>query len=228
MNTDTMPTDRSRSVGWPELAVAAITAVVLYIGGGLGLYLLELPAAASGVAQFALSAAVPVLAFVAAVLTRRRSLSAFGFRRVAPRWLLLAALLGLVAMGLASLLSIFVLDPLFPDDNTQADYDTAATAGIAFFLGTLAMGGVIEPFGEELLFRGVLASFLKRWGPWVMIIGSTLVFALAHGINVVFFSAVFMSVVSTYLYWRTGSIWTSVIVHITYNSGALIAKGLGL
>nr|WP_254628285.1 CPBP family intramembrane glutamic endopeptidase [Plantibacter sp. MCCC 1A11337] len=90
------------------------------------------------------------------------------------------------------------------------------------------MGGVIEPFGEELLFRGVLASFLKRWGPWVMIIGSTLVFALAHGINVVFFSAVFMSVVSTYLYWRTGSIWTSVIVHITYNSAALIAKGLGL
>lgn len=228
MTSITSNPNRSLAVGWPELVAAAITALVLYIGGGLGLYLLELPPEASGVAQFAFSAAVPTLAFVAAVLVRRRPLSAFGFRRVAARWLLLAALLALVAMALASLLSIFVITPMFPDDSTQADYRAAATGGFGFFVGTLAFGGVIEPFGEELLFRGVVASFLKRWGPWVMIIGATLIFAAAHGLNVVFFSAVFMSLVSTYLYWRTGSIWTSIVVHVVYNSSSLVLQGLGL
>lgn len=220
--------DHALTVGWPELITAAGTAVVLYIVGGLGLYLLELPAAPSGIAQLAFSAVVPSLALLAAVLVRRRPLSAFGFRRVAPKWLLLAVLSALIAMTLASLLSIFVLTPLFPTDNTQSDYSAAVNGGAGFFLGALAIGGIIEPIGEELLFRGVLASFLKRWGPWVMIIGSTLVFAGAHGLNVVFFSAVFMSLVSTYLYWRSGSIWPSLVVHVTYNSSSFLLQGLGL
>lgn len=217
----------TRTVGWPELIVAGVTAVALYLAGGLGLYLLDLPPKTSGLAQFALSAVVPTLALAAAHLVRRIPLSAFGFRRVGRIWLLVAVGVGLVAMGTASLLSIFVLTPLFPDDNTQADYHAAVTGGMASFLGVMVLGGIIEPIGEELLFRGVLASFLRRWGPWVMIVGTTLVFALAHGLNVVFFSAVAMSLGSTYLYWRTGSIWPSLIVHATYNSSSCVLQGLG-
>jgi uncharacterized protein len=217
----------SRSVGWPELVAAGITAVVLYLAGGLGLYLLDLPPQVSGSAQLALSAVVPASALVAALLVRRLPVRAFGFRRVRARWLLIAVGIGLLAMGLASLVSILVLTPLFPDDSTQSDYHAAVTGGVASFFGVMLLGGILEPIGEELLFRGVVASFLRRWGPWVMIIGTTLVFALAHGINVVFFSAVFMSVGSTWIYWRTGSIWPSLIVHATYNSSSFVLQGLG-
>jgi membrane protease YdiL (CAAX protease family) len=228
MVTTTTTTARdTRRVGWPELITAGIAALVLYLAGGLGIYLLNLPAEASGIAQFSLSAIVPALALLAALFVRRLPVGAFGFRRVRPIWLLLAVAVGLAAMTLASLLSIFVLSPLFPHDDTQADYHAAITGALPAFLITLLLGGIIEPIGEELLFRGVLASFLRRWGPWVMIIGTTLVFALAHGFNVVFFSAVFMSVGSTYLYWRTGSIWPSLIVHCTYNSSSLLLQGLG-
>ncbi|WP_378143854.1 CPBP family intramembrane glutamic endopeptidase [Cnuibacter sp. UC19_7] len=227
MTTTTDATRDTTTVGWPELITAAITAVVLYLAGGLGIYLLDLPADTSGLAQLALSAVVPALALVAAILVRRRPLSSFGFRRVGGIWLLIAVGTAVVAMAAASLLSIFVLDRLFPGDSTQSDYQAAVHGGPAFFLGVLLIGGILEPIGEELLFRGVLASFLRRWGPWVMIIGSTLVFALAHGLNVVFFSAVFMAACSTYLYWRTGSIWPSLVVHATYNSSSFVLQGLG-
>ncbi|WP_422744124.1 CPBP family intramembrane glutamic endopeptidase [Mycobacterium sp. WMMD1722] len=227
MTTTTAPRDH-RSVGWPELGAAASTAAVLYVAGGLGVYLLELSPAMSGLMQFALSAVVPASALLAAFLVRRIPISAFGFRRVRPGWLLIAVGVGLVGMGLASLLSIFVLTPLFPGDDTQADYQAAARAGLSSFLGVMLLGGVIEPIGEELLFRGVVASFLRRWGPWVMIVGTSLIFALAHGPNVVFFSALIMSLGSTYLYWRTGSIWPSMIVHTAYNSSSLALQALGL
>lgn len=226
MTTTTAPRD-SRSVGWPELAAAVVTAVALYLGGGLGVHLLDLSPAMSGLVQFALSAVVPAVALLAARVVRRVPIGAFGFRRVGRNWLLVALGVGLVAMGLASLLSIFVLTPLFPDDNTQADYQAAAHGGPSSVLGVMLLGGIIEPIGEELLFRGVLASFLRRWGPWVMIVGTTLVFALAHGPNVVFFSALIMSLGSTYLYWRTGSIWPSMIVHAAYNSSSLALNALG-
>ncbi|MDX1892346.1 type II CAAX endopeptidase family protein [Mycolicibacterium sp. 050158] len=225
MTTTAVP--RTRTVGWPELIAAGVTAVVLYLAGGLGLYLLALPPKPSGLAQLALSAIVPALALAAALFVGRIPLSAFGFRRVRPAWLFVGVGVGLVSMGVASLLSILVLTPLFPDDDTQADYHSAVTGGPASFLGVMLLGGIIEPIGEELLFRGVVASFLRRWGPWVMIIGTTLIFALAHGPNVVFVSAAAMSLGSTYLYWRTGSIWPSLIVHATYNSSSFILQGLG-
>lgn len=227
MTATTAAPHDTRTVGWPELTAAAVTAVALYLAGGLGIYLLGLEPKLSGLAQLGLSAVVPALALVAALLVRRLPLGAFGFRRLRPVWLLVAVGIGLVAMGLASLLSIFVLTPLFPNDHTQADYHAAVTGGAASLVGAMLLGGIVEPIGEELLFRGVVASFLRRWGAGAMIVGTTLVFALAHGLNVVFFSALFMSLGSTYLYWRTGSIWPSLVVHATYNSSALALQSFG-
>ncbi|MFW5908321.1 MAG: CPBP family intramembrane glutamic endopeptidase, partial [Desulfosalsimonas sp.] len=47
---------------------------------------------------------------------------------------------------------------------------------LAFF----AFGGIVSPFAEELIFRGVIFGFLRRWGAIPAVLGSTLLFTLAH------------------------------------------------
>ena len=42
------------------------------------------------------------------------------------------------------------------------------------------VGGVIGPIAEELFFRGILYSFLRRWGVLAALLISTTVFVFAH------------------------------------------------
>jgi len=51
-----------------------------------------------------------------------------------------------------------------------------------FFLFFL-VGGIVAPVAEELVFRGILYGFLRRWGIWVAIALSTCAFALTHGLG---------------------------------------------
>ncbi|NVM21713.1 MAG: CPBP family intramembrane metalloprotease [Desulfobacterales bacterium] len=53
----------------------------------------------------------------------------------------------------------------------------AHAQGVALFF---LVGGLVAPVAEEVFFRGILYGFLRRWGVVSAIIGSTLVFVLAH------------------------------------------------
>jgi membrane protease YdiL (CAAX protease family) len=44
------------------------------------------------------------------------------------------------------------------------------------------VGGVVSPIAEEVFFRGILYGFLRRWGVLVAVVGSTVIFVLAHPI----------------------------------------------
>ncbi len=47
----------------------------------------------------------------------------------------------------------------------------------------LAVGCLLAPLVEEIVYRGVLFEFLRRWGTAVAVIASTLLFALSHGLQ---------------------------------------------
>jgi len=47
---------------------------------------------------------------------------------------------------------------------------------VIFFL----VGGLIGPVAEELFFRGILYTFLRRGGIFLAVVGSTFLFSLAH------------------------------------------------
>ncbi|MFL4909817.1 CPBP family intramembrane glutamic endopeptidase [Streptomyces sp. MMS24-I2-30] len=75
-------------------------------------------------------------------------------------------------------------------------------------------------------FRGVVSTALTRYGAWVSVIGSTVVFALAHGINLALIPAIVVGAINGILLVRTKSVWPGVIVHAVNNGVSTILIAL--
>lgn len=214
--------------GWLELGVAAVTAGLLYLVGGVTTYFLpeDLPIALGHV-NFLISGLAPLGGFAAAVLVRIRDVRPFGLRHTSLVWLLTGVAIGLACFGLSWPVSA-IFDPLFPgSEGVQQPYRDAARSGVVPLIVTVGLGGILTPLGEEALFRGVLATFLFRWGNCISVFFSAAVFAAAHGINSVMPLALMIGLATGVLLWRSGSIWPAVLVHVAYNSAGMLYHGLG-
>lgn len=82
---------------------------------------------------------------------------------------------------------------------------------------------IIAPLFEELLFRGIiLNSFLNHYSPQGAIFLSSLLFALYH-LNIYQMPAAFLiGYFSGWLYFKTQSLWPSILSHCFYNSGGML------
>ncbi|MER5625938.1 type II CAAX endopeptidase family protein [Streptosporangium sp. NPDC002544] len=210
--------------GWPELGIATLAALVFYAVGSLVVFTLPGGVVVSGLAQFALSGLAPLCAFAVAVLLRIRDVRAFGFRRVHPKWLLLAVLIAAGCVAL-TLVTFPLLEPVFPgSDDVQADYRAAGSSSVLAFAGIILLGGILTPIGEEVLFRGVLANVLFRWGTPVAVILSSAVFAVAHGVNGVMVNAFIVGVFASLMLRYTRSIWPAIVIHMVFNSTYLFLE----
>jgi len=91
---------------------------------------------------------------------------------------LLRGLLWSLAFGLVVLLTALVLHMagMNPLRLISTNLPHSCISLAAFFL----VGGLISPVAEEMFFRGILFGYLRRWGVWVAVGGSTLLFVLAH------------------------------------------------
>jgi uncharacterized protein len=89
----------------------------------------------------------------------------------------------------------------------------AAQGTLAQFALTLLVAGLAVPFGEELVFRDVFYTWLRRWGIVVAMSGSALIF----GINVVLPATVVLGLLLALAYERSGSMWPGVVGHVLYN-----------
>lgn len=165
-------------------------------------------------------------AFAAACSLRLRALRPFGFRPVAPRWLLVGAGLGVLGYGL-NLIIQFAYLALFGVDDPQGILHAAARGGVAPFLMLLLAAAVLTPFGEEILFRGVVANALNRYGAWAGVGLSSVVFGLVHGVSVILPVAIMVGLLAAVLFRRTGSVWPCVVLHCVYNGVNVVASALG-
>jgi len=78
--------------------------------------------------------------------------------------------LALCALGLLSLAGMNV--PAMIRSPLPSD-----VGGMALFF---LVGGIVAPVAEEILFRGLIYGFFRRWGAVIAVILSTALFALAH------------------------------------------------
>lgn len=101
-----------------------------------------------------------------------------------------------------------------------------ATRGALALL--LLVGGLLVPFGEEVLFRGLIYNSAKRrLGVAGGLIVSAVVFALAHGGPLLVLAIIPMGLLIAWVYERSGSLWTTVFLHATNNLVGLVAAYYG-
>jgi sodium transport system permease protein len=93
----------------------------------------------------------------------------------------------------------------------------------AAFAANFVLFAVIDPFVEELTFRGSgqsLLRFLGRW-PSILIIG--VAFGVAHGLVEALLVLVALGVALAWLRDRTNSVVPGMLVHALFNATALVA-----
>jgi len=156
------------------------------------------------------------VSLLAAYAIRIRDFRAFGFRATGVEWLLAGAALGIVAFGLSLLIEwcyfLFITEP-----NTQGDFQAAAKAGTFSLVILLATGAFFTPFGEEVVFRGVVANALNRYGPLAGVLGSAAIFGAVHGPSVILLNAFMVGLLTGFLFRRTDSLWPAMVLHVVYN-----------
>lgn len=226
--TDTI--DTSKTPGWPEILVGLLGIVVVGIGGSLLLVQLPLSLMLQGLILTAMSGIGGLAGFLLAYSIRIRDLAAFGIRRTTVRWVLIALAAGCFAF-FAKVLAIFLVMQMTGDTtNIQEVYGVGGSGGwLSLILATLLLS-VLTPIGEEFLFRGVVTTALLRYGAVAGVAGGALIFALLHGVNLVFPAAITTGLIAGEIFRRSGSIWPAVIVHAVVNLPTvptMVAAGVG-
>lgn len=126
---------------------------------------------------------------------------------------------GLVWSASFGIITIFVFIAMFlVDINPLALIHTrlpAQSREIVFFF---IVAGIIGPVAEEILFRGIIYGFFRRWGVLTALIMSSVIFVLAHstlsGIPV---PQIVGGIVFAIAYEKEGSLMVPITIHILGN-----------
>lgn len=100
-------------------------------------------------------------------------------------------------------------------------YATLAGGRTGPLIILVVVAGLIIPLAEEVLFRGLLYGWLRRWGPAVAMVGSALLFGLPHGPSSAL-PAALLGLGFAWLRERDGSLLGPVLLHVLNNLGALL------
>ncbi len=102
-------------------------------------------------------------------------------------------------------------------------YDQEIVTGIVMELPLyiLAMAVVVAPISEELLFRALLITKIRKYVPTIIaVIIAAAIFALFHvgyGSVVQLIGVFTVGLILGFVYWRSGSILPSMFIHLAYN-----------
>jgi len=127
------------------------------------------------------------------------------------------------AFFISSLLTIIRIDSLLPDTVSEEIF-TAIAAN--FPLALLAVG-IVVPFYEEFLFRGLIFKELQKNSKlWVAIVLQGLLFGIFH-LNPLQFSYTFPAgIIIGMVFLRYQSIWAPILIHLGWNSTSTLLSAL--
>ena len=157
--------------------------------------------------------ALPVLLLV---ICRIKGEAPIKRRMSVGEWLLILLIsFGLMYMG--AYMGNFVMDTL--SSIVGYDYGNALDSLIDYdkLWITAIFVVIVAPIGEELVFRKLIIDRTKKYGAFVSIFFSALVFGLMHGNFYQFFYAFAVGLVFGYVYYNTGKIYLSIGLHAAVN-----------
>lgn len=157
--------------------------------------------------------------------------SEIGFRPTTSprRWYVIAVAVGVIGLPLLAAGISSLLDALgLPVVDMKPFLSSAAEQPLAL-AAMVVLGAVLGPLTEEILFRGYLYTWARRrFGVPVAMVGSSVVFGLAHVSPGHAIATAVIGMVIAMVYERSGSLWPAVVVHGSYNGVALLTVVLTL
>ena len=87
------------------------------------------------------------------------------------------------------------------------------------------VGGLVAPMAEEICFRGVLYTFFRRWGVWVALLASTVIFVALHTVHGIPVTQVVGGVVFALAYETSRNLMVPMTIHVLGNT-AIFALSL--
>jgi membrane protease YdiL (CAAX protease family) len=221
--------------GWKDLFI-----ILLGIGGilifGIMLYLVTMiiigvnpetlmqPTAAQSIGLAGLEALALILGVYLFGLRRRGyGWNAVGLRSTSSKWLLISAIATFIAIPLTSIIILLVFFAFsIPLENPQLDFLLPEELSSTDILLMLILAGFAAPFGEELLFRGVLyRTFRERWGIWPSVLLSSLIFGAIHGNLAVGLTGFLLGILTAIVFEYSQSLWTAILVHAINNTAKI-------
>lgn len=126
----------------------------------------------------------------------------------------------------SSIVKLFV-DQSSSVNQQQVESLTKSIPAIMFFVT-----GFLAPIGEELIFRGIIFTGLRKYNRFLAYVVTAFLFGFIHVMNSVFAGNIFEMVqmipyacsglVFAYIYESTDNIWASILTHMTNNIFALL------
>lgn len=165
---------------------------------------------------------VILILFIIFIAGKNKRFSDINLRKLKAIDHLLPALLG-VPLCLAA---TFILNSLPIPDGLMSQYILASESLFKSGLLVQVLSIVIvAPIAEELVFRGLILSQLRKsMSPVVAAIISSLLFGLAHGTPVWMAYAFLLGLVLCYICIKYGSITASIATHMVFNLLGVIAS----
>lgn len=175
--------------------------------------------------------APPVILYA---ITRERPMDQLGFHKPVKGWMLLVGVaLMFVSLPLTNILGDWnakvnfgALDSwlkMMEDmagDLTQRMLEVDTIWGL---LGNLLVIALIPAIGEELTFRSVLQQALtKRCNVHLAVFLSAFIFSFIHFQFYGFLPRMFLGLLLGYLFYYSGSIWTTILMHFINNGTAVV------
>lgn len=130
-------------------------------------------------------------------------------------WVLIPVRLALILV----LMVIFDPDGLLAQEESEQWGDQITGWLMVAFLQSFVMLVVLAPLVEEFVFRGLLQPWLRRrFGIVLSILGSGILFGLAHQELWLTISNIVMGIVLASIYEYTGSLWVTIWIHFVNNA----------
>lgn len=191
-----------------------IIAVVAFIEAATGCMLFMghcHPMIIMGVARIA-----EALLILLIVLVWGRGLSSIGLSppEIIPglkKGLIWSAVLGAVTLLVFVALFVTGADPL---TFIHADLPSERKDVLPFFV----VGAIVAPLAEEVFFRGVIYGFFRRWGVFVAVVISTLLFVIVHPIgSSIPWPQIVGGILFAVAYETAGSLAAPIVIHVLGN-----------
>jgi membrane protease YdiL (CAAX protease family) len=90
------------------------------------------------------------------------------------------------------------------------------------YAANFAVVALVAPIVEELAYRGLGFTLLERWGRWVAVVVTAVLFGASHGLIEGLPVLTVFGILIGWLRSRTGSVYPGMLVHGAFNGLALV------